>query len=612
LICKWADDSQHLILENFDAIQDSPSKIYNEATPFSPSSSWLHEWYSPEVLHVVKVAKGLQAGWGTCFRTVLFHGPPKVLAHWKNLIAAGLWCGNIIVLDATTGVCTSTLSGHTDSVSSLAFSSDGTSLVSGSHDKTVKLWDIQTGGVIRTIHDHATLVFSVSISPDCTTVASGSVDNKICLWNVQTGECCCVIQHDHMIFSVSFSPANSQLLISASSENTVHQWNINGDKIGPTCEGRYISFSSDGTHFVSWGNGAAIIWNSDSGIAVAKLQIPGHFFKKFCFSPNDRLMACASNHIIYIWDITSSDPHLIKTLVGHTDTITSIVFSSTLISSSDDNSIKFWQIDAPSTNLVAASSESKPPPSSSIMSISIQAKDHIAISSDKAGVVRTWDISTGLCKSSIKTSAGPQSHRDIQLIDGKLLIVWCTRRKIHIWDTKKEKHSQKVDAISDFSTTCLRISKDGSRVFFLDKDHIQALSTQTGEVVGKVRLEGEVRLEGRPSYNPLTVDGLRVWVCFEDIPTQGWDFGTPGSIPITLSNEPLPCPRLDFIHSTTVGRTTNPSRVKDMVTGKEILQLPWKYQEYTKVQCDGYYLVAGYKSGEVLILDFGQRDSSEE
>ena len=61
----------------------------------------------------------------------------------------------------------------------VVFSSDGTSLVSGSDDAIVKLWDIQTGGVVKTFFGHTQLVLSVSISADHTAIASGSYDQTI-------------------------------------------------------------------------------------------------------------------------------------------------------------------------------------------------------------------------------------------------------------------------------------------------------------------------------------------------------------------------------------------------------------------------------------------------
>ena len=599
LISKWADDSQRLILENFDTIKDSPSKIYHEAIPFSPSSSWLRKYYSQELLQEVKVVKGLQARWGTCSRTVLPDSTPYSLACWKNLIAAGLKFGNIITLDATTGICTSTLAGHTGSVESLAFSLDGTSLASGSLDGDVKLWDIQTGGIISTFHCHTHPVLAVSISPDQTMVAIGSGDNKIRLWNTQTGECCCTIDGHHSgIFSVNFSPADSQLILSASFDRTVRQWSTNGHQIGPTYEGKHATFSSDGTHFVSWLEGVAMVRDSSSGIPIATLQAPIGNFGSCCFSPNGKFVAGASDNTIYIWDITSSEPHLIETLVGHTQDIISVAFPSSIISSSWDGSIKFWQIDVSSTEPVAT--DSKPTlhtsASASIMSISLQAKIGIAISSDSAGVVRTWDISTGHCNASFHTPVGHKSWRDAQLISGKLIFVWCTYKKIHIWDVEKGKHIQKIEARSRPSTTSPRISGDGSKVFLLDQESIRAWSIWTGEAMG------EVRLGDKPIFDSLTVDGSKVCVCFGDSKIQGWDFGIPGLIPIPLSNSHPDRPHLDFIHGTAIC----PPRIKDTVTGKEVLQLSRRYERFVKVQWDGRYLVAGYTSGELLILDFHQ------
>ena len=70
--CKWANDSQRLLLENFDVISTFPSQVYHFALPFCPSSSWLHGCYAAELSQKVKVVKGLQTEWGACSRTVLF------------------------------------------------------------------------------------------------------------------------------------------------------------------------------------------------------------------------------------------------------------------------------------------------------------------------------------------------------------------------------------------------------------------------------------------------------------------------------------------------------------------------------------------------------------
>ena len=78
------------------------------------------------------------------------------------------------------------LSGHADSVRSVAWSSNGKQLVSGSDDKSIKLWDIQIGQALHTFSGHTDSVLSVAWSPDGKTMVSGSADNTIKLWDIQT------------------------------------------------------------------------------------------------------------------------------------------------------------------------------------------------------------------------------------------------------------------------------------------------------------------------------------------------------------------------------------------------------------------------------------------
>jgi len=152
-------------------------------------------------------------------------------------------------------------------------------------------------------------------------IASGSHDHTIRVWDTWTGECCCVIDgHNDIITSVSFSPTNSQLLISASRDNTVQWWDINGHKIGSTYEGEYVAISSDGTYFALWTQEQPVVTvqNSESGVIVTKLQNPGEHCGCCQFSPDSKSVACGVGKIIYIWDITNPAPHLVGTFIGHT------------------------------------------------------------------------------------------------------------------------------------------------------------------------------------------------------------------------------------------------------------------------------------------------------
>ena len=290
------------------------------------------------------MVQGLPAGWGTYSRTVSLSRCILDLSFWNNTIAAGSKYGNIIFLDAVTGSQTAVLSGHTDQIRSLTFSSDGKSLVSGSRDKTVKLWDVQTGGTVKTFHGHTMQVWSVSISADYARIASGSEDTTIRLWDIQTEECHCIIKQEDTVYHVSFSPKDPQHLLSISN-GKVWQWNINGHQAGPTYDGFYIAFSSDGTQFVTYNKTAVVVQNSSSGVIAAAFHV-ANGAKHCCFSPNGKHIAVATESTAYIWDIASSEPHLIETFIGHIHDITSLAFPSpsSLISASYDKSVKFWQI----------------------------------------------------------------------------------------------------------------------------------------------------------------------------------------------------------------------------------------------------------------------------
>ena len=590
--CKWVNDSQRFLLENFDVIEDSPSQIYHYALPFCPSSSWLHECYAAEFSQEVKVVKGLRAEWGACSRTVLFDSIVRTLAYWKDLIAVGLESGNIIILDAITGVHISILSGHTHQVKSVVFSLDGTFLVSGSGDGAVNLWDMQTGGVVKLFLGHTKLVISVSISLDQATIASGSGDGTVRLWNIQTGECYHVIEQQDYVPCVCFSPKEPQYLISVSGDK-VWQWGTNGHQVGPIYDGSYAAFSSNGTQFVSCKGAVATVHHSNSGKIVAEFHVVKGRLYPCCFSYDGRHIAAAADEIIYIWDITSSDPHPIETFVGHTEYITSLTFPSFLISASADQSVKLWQVGTSSTVPAVTDAVLTLPDSNSIYSVTLRVGDGIAISCDLAGVVKTWDISTGLCKASSQTPAKGHILKDAQLIGSRLILAWHKNENIHIWDAEKDK-LQMVDT-SGLKIHGIRLSGDGSKVFVLNKNFIQAWSAGTGEAVGQVEWKGRGYLWPDCLYS----DGSRIWVCFQDSGLQGWDFGISGSPPILLSNTSSDRPHLNFVRE-----MNGPSRVEDTVTGKEIFQLRGRYEDPFRVCWDGQYLVAGYWAGELLILNF--------
>lgn len=90
--------------------------------------------------------------------------------------------------DASTGQQVNVLYGHVGRVNSVGFSSDGTRIVSSSDDKSIRVWDASTGQQLNVIYGHNRPVNSVAFSTDGTRIVSGSDDKSICVWDLLLGD----------------------------------------------------------------------------------------------------------------------------------------------------------------------------------------------------------------------------------------------------------------------------------------------------------------------------------------------------------------------------------------------------------------------------------------
>ena len=537
---------------------------------------------------MVKVVKGLPVKWGACSRIAALGSDPNSLSYHESSIAVGCVSGDIIILDTITGAQTAIFLGHTKQVTCVAFSSNGMSLVSGSSDKAVKLWDVQTGGVIKTFSNHTHSIFSVSISADYTTIASASADRTIRLWDIKTGGCYHTIEQQSTVY-VMFSPKDPQHLISISG-GKIQWWDANGHKIKPPFDGQHVSFSSDGAQFVSFHGKTVAVHNYNSGEIVSEFQITESSYNKCTISPDGRLVAVASTRTIYCWNITSSEPQLIQTFIGHTYTITSLMFSSptTLISAARDKTVKFWEIGAQSADSAVVDPKYTPLHSAQIRSITLQTNNDIVITSDSNGIIKTWDILTGIHKASFQTPA-KDCMRDVQLINERFILAYHIDDRIHVWDGRNEELVLEVGEDYQYAED-MRISGDGSAIFLLRAPSIRVWSIQTGKAIGGV----EIGYLGDSGF--LTVDGLKVWAHWPQSGYEGWNFGVSGSTPTKLSGMPTLSNGNILCHP-------RQGRVKNVDTGGTVFQLSGHFANPTVVQCGGPYLAAGYESGEILILE---------
>ncbi|KAL1745559.1 hypothetical protein HDZ31DRAFT_36103, partial [Schizophyllum fasciatum] len=140
-------------------------------------------------------------------------------------------------------------SGH--GVNSVSFSPDGTCIISGSDDGTVRVWNAATGQPVGDpLRGHGDYIGSVAFSPDGTRIISGSSNKTVRVWNAATGQPVGVplCGHEHWIRSVAFSPDGTRI-ISGSSDKTVRVWDAaTGQPVGDPLRGHedYITVEFPG------------------------------------------------------------------------------------------------------------------------------------------------------------------------------------------------------------------------------------------------------------------------------------------------------------------------------------------------------------------------------
>jgi WD40 repeat protein/serine/threonine protein kinase len=163
-----------------------------------------------------------------------------------------------------------TLSGHEDRVADLAFSPDGTRLVSASRDSSLIVWDVASQSEIFTLEGHTDAVEAVAYSPDGSMIASGSRDATLRLWDANTGLAIgtALERHENWVMSVAFSP-DGKLLASASGDMSVMLWSIPEARLlasgffGHSNWVNALAFSLDGSRLYSAGrDGMVFAWET--------------------------------------------------------------------------------------------------------------------------------------------------------------------------------------------------------------------------------------------------------------------------------------------------------------------------------------------------------------
>ncbi|MEO0407096.1 MAG: WD40 repeat domain-containing protein [Cyanobacteria bacterium P01_A01_bin.135] len=369
-----------------------------------------------------------------------------------QVLASGSSDDTLKLWNTTTGDLLHGLQGHQGWVWSVDFVPDAPVVVSGSVDQSVRFWDVETGRCLKVLRGYYNLVFGLAFVGDRRIVSANAHynDNILHLWDTETGECLHTLQgHTRWIVSLLYSdrtPLNSErLLISSSQDRTIRLWDLEAGQCINVLQGHEdaifcIALSPDHRQLASASLDCTVkLWNLADGSCTATLHGHRDIAYATTFLSSGKLVASAGmESLIRVWDTTTGA--CLRILKGHGDWIWTLAASSQansslLASGSHDTTVRLWNAETGECHHILQGHTDW------VLCVTFSPDGTQLASASHDGTVRLWDVTTGQC---LKVFHAPQAQLIVVAFspDGKAIAAGGHEELIVLWDIDSGKVRQ--------------------------------------------------------------------------------------------------------------------------------------------------------------------------
>jgi WD40 repeat protein/serine/threonine protein kinase len=410
--------------------------------------------------------------------------------------------GYVRIWDSQSGAPLKTagdFAGHTDAVLSVAFSRDGTKLLTGSYDKTARLWDVQTGQEKSVFRGHSWWVWSAAFSPDESQIVTASQDGSAILWNASTAtRYRQFLEHSGPVYAAAFSPDGKRVAtagydkkvmvwqpkdvpafnLSKLAEKSTKAGDQTGDKpaedrvpvlelLGHGAPVRAVSFSTDGKLVLSGSHDNSVkLWDSHTGIVFKTLHGHGSWVRACRFSHDNRtVVSVGHDHKALLWNIADYQELRVlgRVLEGHADAVLAASFTrdgKTIVTASRDRTARTWSFDTGAPirafqegHAFLASNAAFYPDGKRLLTAAVD------------NTVRLWDVTSGTQAARFDRTGRSAA---LALAPGaKRILTGSDDKTAKVWDAETYEVIQVLSG-HKYEVTAVAISPDGKWYFTAD------------------------------------------------------------------------------------------------------------------------------------------------